>query len=139
MRLEESADAARLTPFVLQLWSRGWPDTRGEADARDHVRTLLRAGHRAWLAQDGGETVGYAMVRDNGDHLCLRHFVIDAGRRRQGLGRRFAGLLAERHGRPAMRLDVMMTDDRARAFWEALGFAPTATNMRRAETESLGC
>jgi GNAT superfamily N-acetyltransferase len=136
---EECADAGALAPFVLQLWSRGASDLRGEAAARGHVETLLAAGHRAWIAREGGSAVGYAMLRENGDHLFVRHFVIEESRRGRGLGRRFATLLAERHAWPAMRLDVTDGDDRARAFWRAMGFAPPAVSMRRAETESLAC
>lgn len=91
------------------------------------------------LFQFDGEPVGYALYAEvEAEHeagaqdLYLRQLFISRARRRQGLGRQAAMLIAER-ATPGQRLvlDVLAGNDVANAFWRAVGFEPYAITMER--------
>jgi ribosomal protein S18 acetylase RimI-like enzyme len=134
LTLRQADAAARdiLARFVWDLWARSPHNSRVRAEAAPTVDGLLAAGYTPWLLWQDGSAVGYALTQNNGDHLFIRHFVIAPEARRSGLGRRLLALVAEAHPGLPLRLDVMHGDERAMAFWTAMGFTSAASAMRRA-------
>ncbi len=124
-------EAATLARFAAALWSglEGWPQSAGEAEAR--LRLLLGAGYRAFLLREGGRAVAYALARDNGDHVVIRHFVVAKDCTGRGLGRRLLGGLADRYDHPEFRVSIVTENAALTGFWERLGFHVDAINMGR--------
>lgn len=123
--------AAELARFASALWRGlpGWPQTPGEAEAR--MRLLLGAGYRAFLLHVGDAPVAYALTRDNGDHVFIRHFVVAEGWTRQGLGSQLLQGLDERFDHPEFRVSVLTGNAHLMGFWRRTGFAPDAVNLAR--------
>jgi GNAT superfamily N-acetyltransferase len=125
------AGAAELARFAAALWRGlpGWPQTPGEAEAR--MRLLLGAGYRAFLLRMGEAAAAYALTRDNGDHVFIRHFVVAEGWTRKGLGTRLFRGLDERFDHPEFRVSVQTENGHLTGFWIRMGFAPDAVNLAR--------
>jgi GNAT superfamily N-acetyltransferase len=129
-----AADSARHDPLVDQ----GWPDREGEAYFQD----LLADGRSAgWLAVDGDEPVGYAVGRLSGPSTIRPAivaelesiFVVDT-RRSDGLGERLVDEFvawARDEGARALQVTAYAANDRARAFYERVGFAPRSVILVR--------
>lgn len=64
----------------------------------------------------------------------VRHFYVERGRRRQGIGRlAFETIARERFpGEAILELEVLESNPVGREFWTSLGFLPRYTAMRRA-------
>lgn len=70
------------------------------------------------------------------DLLRIRHVYVRPAYRRSGTGRALASALVQQGLALAPRLSLNAADTRAAAFWEAIGFQPVATGIRR--THLLG-
>jgi GNAT superfamily N-acetyltransferase len=125
------ADAATLARFAAALWrdAPGWPRTDGEAEAR--MRLLLGAGYRAFLLYDDGAPVAYALTRENGDHVFIRHFLVAAGATGRGHGRRLVAALDDRFDHPEFRIGVSQAGAATLGFWRRMGFADDAVDLAR--------
>lgn len=125
------ADEARLVELIAQLWE---AHDDGASSDRAEVRAKLpvyRAHYRPLMLVRDGKAVGYALVKEMGDHVFIRHFGIDAAHRGTGIGRAaFTALEAAYPGR-RFRLDASLKTTAPRAFWEAMGFTARAWSMER--------
>ncbi len=63
--------------------------------------------------------------------LYLRHFYICRDQRRKGYGTAAFHALLRTLGTNTVDLDVYVWNERGKAFWTSLGFAPRALMMRR--------
>ena len=105
----------------------------------DPNRTLLRTGVRAGLAlvaadrsaaggTDGPsdlrpEPVGYALFTADGETVYVAELAVAPGHRRRGHGRRLLAAVAARNpDHAALRLTTRADNERARAFYESVGF-----------------
>jgi ribosomal protein S18 acetylase RimI-like enzyme len=124
-------DRDTVARFVAELWGRldEGPAALKEAAAR--VALLDGADYDALLFEQGGKPVAYALVRDNGDHVFIRHFIVAAAERRRGLGRACLALLLDEFGHPEARVHLRDDEAGAAAFFRAQGFAPAAVLFRR--------
>ena len=88
----------------------------------------------ATLFRVRGRTVAYSLHRDDdrGGHY-LRQFFVVRGERRKGYGRRAMELLIAEVLRPDARLhlQVLLNNDRARSFYQSLGFEPYALTLEK--------
>jgi ribosomal protein S18 acetylase RimI-like enzyme len=76
-----------------------------------------------------GQDAGWMQVLDRPEHLYLSQLYVRAGLRGQGIGTMLVKQLcdrAERSGKP-LKLDVMK-NNRARTFYDRLGFTVTGTS-----------
>lgn len=75
--------------------------------------------------------VAYVAYRDDGEYLYLRHFFVSRDYRRQGFGQKaIALLLSEILPIDRMvRLDVLINNRQAHAFWKSVGFADYCITM----------
>jgi GNAT superfamily N-acetyltransferase len=134
VRKGKKRDRDAIAGLLAQLHgAHGAKPDRKAAAAR--LALLLGAEYEPWVAVEGETVVAYALTMENGDHVFIRHFVVDAAARGRGIGRALFAALDEEYGGPQFRLDVMDGRADARAFWERLGFAPKAVNMRREACE----
>jgi ribosomal-protein-alanine N-acetyltransferase len=107
--------AAREQEVHLTPWSAG------------NFADSLEAGYSCWLACDGSEPVGYAILMVVVDEAHLLNITIAATRQRQGVGNALLSFLFElaRHaGARQMFLEVRPSNEAARALYRRAGFQP---------------
>ncbi|MGB9589954.1 MAG: ribosomal protein S18-alanine N-acetyltransferase [candidate division WOR-3 bacterium] len=101
------------------------------------VSELVKAGTRFWVLDDG-EIVGYLVAWDMVDYLYVANIAIREDRRGEGLGKALLQRCideARQTGRAAIVLDVRVSNQRARRFYEGLGFVQIRYNPRFYGTE----
>lgn len=102
-----------------------------EEQFRERMRTFLQAPeYKAYLFKHDGKIRGYALVNHESDPLYMRHFYICRDSRRSGYGRRFFEKLMKMLNAEQLDIQVLIWNERGRAFWEALGFKTRSLNMR---------
>lgn len=106
--------------------------------SREKLDRILSAPYRVHLLRNGDETIGSAVWMEMGDHVFIRHFTIDTQMRGRGLGApAFAALAAACFPGREVELDVSTDMDVPLAFWQAQGFHPVGTLLRRDLKEDL--
>ena len=80
----------------------------------------------------GDPPAAFASLQDAGDYMTVRHFVVDQAHRGNGTGRA-AFTALENHAFPGRksRLFASLTEERPKAFWEAMGYSAFAYTMER--------
>jgi GNAT superfamily N-acetyltransferase len=132
------ADIPVATVLLEQL---GYAMSEAEA-ARRLAVVRLAAGHRVWVAEEGGRVVGllHAFFRpalDKPPEVMVQALVIDAAQRSKGIGEALMGI-AEQWARASGSATVSLYSGSQRAdahrFYERLGYARTGTSnlMRKA-------
>ncbi len=82
------------------------------------------------FSSPSGEAIGYAMYRDEGGYVYIRHFFVQRAHRRSGNGRVMVRLLRERIlPRKRITLEVLLHNERAISFYRATGFQDYALIM----------
>jgi predicted acetyltransferase len=102
-----------------------------EAQLAERMRGWLDGEYEASLFKCEGETVGYALYREDPDAIYLRQLFICRDCRRKGLGRFAFRILSQqwKSKRAIVRLDVLSGNDVAKEFWRALGFRDYCVTM----------
>jgi GNAT superfamily N-acetyltransferase len=132
------ADIPVATVLLEQL---GYAMSEAEA-ARRLAVVRLAAGHRVWVAEEGGRVVGllHAFFRpalDKPPEVMVQALVIEAAQRSKGIGEALMGV-AEQWARESGSATVSLYSGSQRAdahrFYERLGYARTGTSnlMRKA-------
>jgi GNAT superfamily N-acetyltransferase len=141
LRLADVGDAPVLAQLNRQL-------IEDEQSRNPMSPPELEARMRLWLAGDwsavlilcGGQIAGYSLFQMRRDDyfpeqavVYVRHYCIARGFRRQGLGRAaFECLVADWFPRGAtLELEVLESNPNGRLFWDALGFKPYCTTLKR--------
>ncbi|MGY1579961.1 GNAT family N-acetyltransferase [Streptomyces sp. MN13] len=115
-------------------------DIRPEQAAAALAQELANPDTEVLLARSRGRLVGMAITLarhpDPADpDPWIGLLMVDPAVHRQGVGRRFAGLVEDRFraaGRTAVRLAVLENNPKALAFWTALGYEIVAHRRDRA-------
>ena len=131
-------DALLLTEMFLELMADEHADTSAtQEQAKQRMEEYLSHSDRAFTFRVHGEVVGYALVIYDRTPLYLRHFYICRNARRMGYGTAAFHALLKTLGTDTIDLDVFVWNERGKAFWTSLGFAPRALMMRynRAKNE----
>ncbi|MGE3317072.1 MAG: N-acetyltransferase family protein [Planctomycetaceae bacterium] len=87
--------------------------------------------YTAVLVEDDGTAIGYALFHDGPEFSYLRQFYVRPEQRRQGIGRAAIDWLRENawpSSKP-VRLDVLIGNRPAIAFWRAVGFQDYCQTM----------
>ncbi|MEM1164478.1 MAG: GNAT family N-acetyltransferase [Pseudomonadota bacterium] len=123
-------DRDAVAAFIGQLYAAhdynmDWPALQTRADE------MLAAGPVFFIEQSD-RRIGYAALKDMGDHMYVRHFVIDQEQRGKGMGSSaFKALQAAQFAGRQVRLDAPHETPGPKAFWERQGFAVMGYTMRR--------
>ena len=90
----------------------------------ERMRGWLGSGeYRAYIFEDGGEVVAYALVRESDDEVHLRQLFVVRHRRREGIGRRAVRALFALWPRDKRwTVSVLVKNAPAVAFWRAMGY-----------------
>ena len=128
-------------PFLARLNSQliedeGHDTTMQRKELLDRMHRLLRSGHTAYLLEAGDLTAGYALVEPGKSPVHIRHYFVQRGLRREGIGSLGFTALLGTLGFPPVSVDVLMTNEPAMRFWRAVGFADRSITMRRYAPDS---
>jgi ribosomal protein S18 acetylase RimI-like enzyme len=107
------------------------PMTLGELAGR--MAEWLAAEYEAVLFEDDAGVAGYALFRREPEHIYLRQFYVEPQRRRQGIGRAAIAHFLKHHwqDRARIRVDVLIGNEAAIAFWKSVGFADYFLTLER--------
>ena len=128
-----AADAELLGAMNRRLiQDEGHRNRMGVPELVERMRGWLAAEYRAWLLEAGGAPIAYCLARDDGDHVYIRQLWVEPAARGEGAGRHLVEHLARTawSGR-RLRLEVLIGNQRAIAFWRALGFADNCLTLER--------
>ena len=100
----------------------------------ERMRGFLSEAYKAVLFDLAGEVVGYALYTghlDHADTLYLRQIFVSRAHRRQGIGREEMRILQEEIWPRDKRItvEVLVGNEVARAFYEAVGFTPYSMEL----------
>jgi GNAT superfamily N-acetyltransferase len=93
-------------------------------ELEERMRGWLSGEYRAVIYEDGGEVVAYVLYREQAEEIYLRQLFVVRHRRRQGLGKRAVEILRSQVWPRNKRLtvEVLVVNERAVAFWRAVGY-----------------
>ncbi|MGD1277394.1 MAG: GNAT family N-acetyltransferase [Tepidisphaeraceae bacterium] len=94
------------------------------AELEHRMSDWLSGAYTAILFVRGGEPCGYALFRREPDHIYLRQFFVCRQHRRCGVGRAAITWLRRNAWAdvPRIRIDVLVGNQAAIAFWRSVGF-----------------
>jgi ribosomal protein S18 acetylase RimI-like enzyme len=100
----------------------------------ERMRGFLSGAYKAVLFDLAGEVVGYALYTGHPDHadtLYLRQIFVSRSHRRQGIGREAMRILRDEIWPKDKRItvEVLVGNEVARAFYEAVGFTPYSIEL----------
>lgn len=90
----------------------------------ERMKVWLASEYAAVIFEDGGETVAYALFREEPKEIYLRQLFVARHRRRHGIGRQAVDILRTKIWPKNKRLtvDVLVQNQAAIAFWRAVGY-----------------
>lgn len=93
----------------------------------------LHGEYRAVIFSLDGADLGYALYRRDREWVYIRQFWVDPSGRRRGIGRTAMDWLIEHRwaDAPRLRLEVLAGNQRAMAFWRAMGFTDYCLTLER--------
>jgi ribosomal-protein-alanine N-acetyltransferase len=117
-------DAAALAETAASTLPEPWSEAGFRAQ-------LSRPEARAWLAREGGETVGFVVVHRVLEELQILSLAVAARFRRRGIGRvLLERALASEPGVREIHLEVRSNDPVAQALYRCLGFEEVGRRPR---------
>ena len=133
LRIATEADLPQLAVWNRELIEDEGSDnpmTVGQLELR--LRGWLTGDYQAAIFEERGAAVGYALFRPDEAGVYLRQFFVARAQRRRGVGRSAIALFLERLVPPgaSLALDVLVRNERAKAFWRAVGLREHAIGFR---------
>jgi predicted acetyltransferase len=125
-RMATAADCPMLADLNQRLIrDEGHRSTMTVPQLEERMRTFLRGEYRAIIFELRGETVAYALYREQPGEIYLRQLFVVRHLRRQGIGRKAVELLRTRIWPAGKRLtvDVLIANNPAVCFWRSVGFS----------------
>lgn len=100
-------------------------------ELEQRMRGWLAGEYRAVIFEDAGETVAYALYREQAEEIYLRQLFVTRHRRSQGFGRRAVEILRSQIWPKTKRLtvEVLVSNQRAVRFWRSVGYADYALSL----------
>jgi GNAT superfamily N-acetyltransferase len=124
-RFATPQDAAVLAPLNARLIrDEGHRNPMSVLDLEQRMALWLGGEYEAVLFELGAQLAGYALYRREPEHIYLRQLFVVPALRRRGVGRAaLAWLWANAWNESQrLRLDVLVGNTGAQAFWRAVGF-----------------
>jgi GNAT superfamily N-acetyltransferase len=126
-------DAQRLAPLNAQLIrDEGHRNSMTEAQLAQRMTDWLTPReYEVVLFEEADTTAGYALFRRTPEHVYLRQFFVQPEFRRKGIGRAALAWLWKHawHDASRLRIDVLVGNRQAQAFWQSAGFQPYCVTM----------
>jgi len=103
----------------------------------DRMRTFLTAdGYEAllfYIQENDPTPLGYALYKQEPDHLYLRQFFIEPAHRRQGHGKRAISHLLQNvwQSQNLLRVSCLTHNPTGLAFWRSMGFNDYSLTLER--------
>lgn len=109
------------------------------AQIEERMASWLSGAYAAVVFETDGDadgdpaTCGYCLYRRESDLVYVRHFFVEAAHRRRGVGRAAIGWLLAHpwQGVPRLRVEALVNNQPAVAFWQSVGFLPYCITMER--------
>jgi ribosomal protein S18 acetylase RimI-like enzyme len=97
------------------------------------MRGWLKKDYRAYLFEENGTVVGYAVFRKSEEYLYIRQFYTRPGYRRQRVGQRAFEILRKKVWKTSklLRLDVLVRNVPGIGFWRSVGFKDYCLTLER--------
>lgn len=114
-----------LAPLNAQLIrDEGHRNPMSVAELEQRMVGWLRGEYEAALFELGSQIAGYALFRRDPEHIYLRQLFVVPALRRRGIGRSALAWLWAHAWKDTQRLriDVLLGNASAQAFWHAVGF-----------------
>jgi predicted acetyltransferase len=118
------ADCRRLAALNHQLIrDEGARNPMTVDQLEERMRGWLDGEYAAYLFEQDGEAVAYALFREENEEIYLRQLFVVRGKRRLGIGRRAFGILRNEVWPNTKRLTVSVFVENAPAvaFWRSVG------------------
>lgn len=131
-RYATTADAAVIATMNRQLiLHEGHRNSMTLAELEQRLAGWLAGEYRAVLFEDEGNAVGYVLFRREPEFVYLRQLFVRAEYRRRGVARTALAWLREHvwSDVPRVRIDVLVGNAVAIAFWRAVGFSDYCLTM----------
>ncbi len=101
-------------------------------ELKERMARWLAGEYKVVLFERGGETLGYTLFRHEPEHVYIRQFFVEPEFRRQGVGRTAMDWLCNNAWDGSrIRLDVLVGNETAIAFWRSVGFHDYCITMER--------
>jgi len=125
------ADLPLVTSLLRQLWESEELDDYDDAILASRAAELMEQC-TVYMMESEGIAVAFASLKDQGDHMLIRHFSLEERERGKGLGRAaFEALEAHAFAGRTSRLYATIHFPGPRAFWEKMGYGAIAYTMER--------
>jgi predicted acetyltransferase len=131
-RMTSRDDAQVLAALNAQLiHDEGHRNAMSIDELESRMAEWLCSDYKAVLFEVDGTVIGYTLFRDGLEFVYVRQFFVGRDHRRKGYGRRAIDLLRASEWNDAirLRLDVLVDNHAARAFWHAVGFTDYCMTM----------
>ncbi|MCA9025426.1 MAG: GNAT family N-acetyltransferase [Planctomycetaceae bacterium] len=102
-------------------------------ELQNRMATWLSGEYSAVIAEQEGDTVGYALFQENADHVYVRQLFVSEHSRRHGVGKSLVTWINQHADdfELRLRIDVLVGNQQAIEFWHALGFKDYCITMER--------
>lgn len=124
LRAATNSDLQLLAEMNFQLIKdSGHHNPMNVKELKQRMSNWLQANYHVAIIEVNSTVVGYALWREELDFLYIRQFYICVDDRRNNIGKSAIESLKEHHWQGKnLRLEVLITNQVARSFWQAVGF-----------------
>lgn len=129
LRRVTTADLHVLNKQLIEDQNHDNPSDLAALERRMH--RWLSGAYTVGIIESDGAPAAYAVWREDEDGVYLRQFFVVREQRRSGIGRRAFALLQRDWNTLDVRLDVLLHNERAQAFWRSVGFRDYSLALRR--------
>lgn len=100
-------------------------------ELEQRMRAWLATEYKAVLFEEYGETLAYALYREQPIEIYLRQFLVARNRRREGIGRLAVETLRKEiwSRRKRLTVEVLTANQPAVAFWRSVGYTDYALSL----------
>lgn len=137
--VQKDLDAlARMNQLLIR--DEGHRNSLSLPQLRKRMAAWLETEYKAFIFSEDGGDVGYALYRHDPEWIYLRQFYIRPEKRRRGLGLKALEWLKRNPWKDfsRIRLDVLINNEPAMAFWHAAGFRDYCITMEMSSVVQSG-